>query len=122
MSHRPNNEHPTVDAPSIIPTVADADTAIRAPALTFDPDAYREFLADCGLSEIQQQEFLSALWTIIVGFVDLGFGIHPINHVSQNAKTLEPDSSEALSSQDTSSNNREKVADRFMRSAARMDS
>jgi hypothetical protein len=122
MTNSPNNEHPTVEAPSIVPSMGDSDAAIRVPALTFDPDAYREFLAGSDVSESQRQEFLRALWDILVGFVDLGFGIHPLNHVSQNTNTLEPDSREALCSEDISSIKREEVADRFMRSAAKVDS
>jgi hypothetical protein len=48
------------------------------PVLTLDVALYEQYLAEGGLSEEQKREFLEALWTIIVGFVDLGFGIHPL--------------------------------------------
>lgn len=46
--------------------------------LTLDVSLYEKHLADSDMTQEQKQEFLEALWTIIVGFVDLGFGIHPL--------------------------------------------
>ncbi len=43
--------------------------------LKFDTDDYREYIQDMGLTEEQEHELLEALWSIIVGFVDLGFCI-----------------------------------------------
>ena len=51
------------------------------PTLTVDWDRYGEMLEDADLTEVQKREFLETLWTIIVGFVDLGFGIHPVQQV-----------------------------------------
>jgi hypothetical protein len=50
--------------------------------LTIDLKAYEPYLADSDLTEEQKQEFLQALWSIIVAFVDLGFDIHPVQQVS----------------------------------------
>lgn len=33
------------------------------------------------MSEAEKEEFLQALWQIIVSFVDLGFGVHPLQEV-----------------------------------------
>lgn len=56
------------------------------PVLTFDADDYREYVQDMNLSDSQEQELLGALWSIIVQFVDLGFGIEPV----QRAKSITP--------------------------------
>jgi len=48
------------------------------PALTLDVSLYEEYLADSDLTADQRREFLEALWTIVVSFVELGFGIHPV--------------------------------------------
>jgi hypothetical protein len=48
------------------------------PALHFDVAEYQRFVDDSDLSPAQQQELLEALWVIIVGFVDLGFRVHPV--------------------------------------------
>jgi hypothetical protein len=51
------------------------------------------------LSEPQKREFLQALWNIIVAFVDLGFGIHPLQQVcEQNGKSPQIDPADVLSS------------------------
>ena len=53
------------------------DDASR-PAITVDYERYAHFLEDADLTEDQKREFLQALWSIIVNFVDLGFGVHPL--------------------------------------------
>jgi hypothetical protein len=53
----------------------------RRPALTLDVARYEAMLADPALSEAERKAFLEALWEIIVGFVDLGFQIHPLQQV-----------------------------------------
>jgi len=60
--------------------------ASRRPALTLDVARYEAMLADPALSEADRKAFLEALWGIIVGFVDLGFDIHPL----QQVETLPP--------------------------------
>ena len=46
--------------------------------MTIDWDAYLPFFEDEDISEDQKREMIEALWSIMVSFVDLGFGIHPI--------------------------------------------
>lgn len=66
------------------------------PALGFNPQDYRKFLEGSDWSEAQKDEFLHAVWGIIVGFVDLGFALHPIQHVMNETKTLDADSATVL--------------------------
>jgi hypothetical protein len=33
------------------------------------------------MTQAEKEEFLQALWTIIVGFVEMGFGVHPLQEV-----------------------------------------
>jgi len=49
--------------------------------LTIDVAKYEDYLANSGLTSEQKEEFLRALWTIIVAFVELGFGVHPLQEV-----------------------------------------
>lgn len=49
-----------------------------AGALTVDWDRYKSLLESEDISDEEAQASLEALWSIIVGFVDLGFGIHPL--------------------------------------------
>lgn len=48
------------------------------PALTIDWDTYLPFFENEDISEEHKRELIEALWTIMVSFVDLGFGIHPV--------------------------------------------
>ncbi len=51
------------------------------PILTVDVEKYQAYLDGADMTEAQKEEFLQALWSIIVSFVDLGFGVHPLNEV-----------------------------------------
>lgn len=59
-------------------TPHDAGHAKGRPVVTFDVGRYEHFLEDQGLSAEQKRAMLEALWSIIVSFVDLGFGVHPV--------------------------------------------
>ena len=50
----------------------------HAPVLTLDYALYAHYLDNADLTDEQKKEFLDALWLMIVSFVDLGFGIHPL--------------------------------------------
>ncbi len=72
-------------------------------ALTVDWEKYASYLEDSNLTEAQKREFLETLWSVIVGFVDLGFDIHPIqqaapNRCGQNGKIQIPDSVDVVKS------------------------
>ncbi|MEM8774970.1 MAG: hypothetical protein AAGF53_08045 [Pseudomonadota bacterium] len=43
-----------------------------------DTVKYQKYLDDPSLSEDQIEEIVSAIWSIIVNFVDLGFEVHPL--------------------------------------------
>lgn len=59
-----------------IPPEFNPETA--PPSLTIDWDAYLPFFEDEDISEEHKREMIEALWSIMVSFVDLGFGIHPV--------------------------------------------
>lgn len=50
-------------------------------ALTVDWDKYANYLDNSDLAESEKREFLEALWSIVVNFVDLGFQINPVQQV-----------------------------------------
>ena len=54
------------------------------PALTLNVDDYRQYVEALHLSEEQEQELLETLWTVIVSFVDLGFGIEPVQQATKS--------------------------------------
>lgn len=61
------------------------------PSLTIDIDKYQAYLDGADLTLAQKEEFLRALWSIIVALVDLGFGVHPVQQAcGQVEKSLDP--------------------------------
>ncbi len=51
------------------------------PVLTVDVEKYQGYLDETNMTDAQKQEFLQNLWQIIVSFVELGFGVHPLQEV-----------------------------------------
>ena len=56
------------------------------PALTFEADEFIQYVKDHDLSEAEAYEFLATVWVYVVAWVDMGFGIHPIQQ-AQKART-----------------------------------
>lgn len=48
------------------------------PRVEIDIEKYQAYLDGSGLTPAQKEDFLRALWSIVVAFVDLGFGVHPV--------------------------------------------
>ena len=66
------------------PTRASALSAAEtAPVarLAFDQERYRDDVKDLDLSEAMKSELLATLWGIMATFVDLGFGVDPVQQV-----------------------------------------
>jgi hypothetical protein len=88
-----------------VPGEPSDEPGIGFPALVFDPAEYRQFVEDSDLSEAQQLELLEAVWVIIVGFIDVGFHIHPVQQsldaregdVNKNHVALAADSAPMVS-------------------------
>jgi hypothetical protein len=85
---------------------------LSRPALTFDPKAYREFVAESGLGRAQEDALLETLWTIVVSFVDLGFELHPVQQIAGDLKLLDEDSADVLAFESISNSTTSLVAAR----------
>lgn len=93
------------------------------PALRFDLDEYRKYIEDENLTDAQAEELLNAIWLIMVGFVDLGFGLHPVQQVLDGReKKLATDSRPALHSPRTRKKQPNKARRAFARAAGKRDS
>lgn len=54
----------------------------QPPGLGIDIDYYQSMLDDADIPEDKKREFVETLWSIVVQFVDLGFGIHPLQQAN----------------------------------------
>lgn len=70
------------------PEEAASDRRAFRPTLTVDWETYGKMLEDSDLTEDQKREFIETLWSIVVNFVDLGFGIHPLQQASEQELDL----------------------------------
>ncbi len=60
-----------------------APTEPGYPALTFDADEFIQYVKDHDLSEEEACEFLAVVWVYVVAWVDMGFGIHPVQQAQK---------------------------------------
>ena len=70
----------------------DNGTTHPKPMLTVDVEKYQSFLDGADMTDEQKEEFLQALWSIIVSFVELGFGVHPVQAAGDKTAKFESNS------------------------------
>jgi len=78
--------------------VVEIANSAPGPALSIDWDLYLAHLEESDLSDAQKREFIQTLWSIVVSFVDLGFGTHPLQQARPDECAQLPDLSEILAS------------------------
>lgn len=52
--------------------------------LEFDWKLYEKYLDDPDLTDEEKERIIETLWSIIINFIDLGFGIHPVQQVDKS--------------------------------------
>jgi hypothetical protein len=67
-------------------TKKDNTSPTASPTLTIDWEFYARFLEETDASDIEKQELLEALWSVVCTFVDLGFGIEPVQQAIESRK------------------------------------
>jgi len=70
-------DHDFKSAPDLGKALDQAAKKLEARSVEIDVEKYQAYLDDPSLSDTQKEEIIHALWTIIVAFVELGFGVHP---------------------------------------------
>lgn len=55
--------------------------AASRPIVTVDVEKYQHYLDGSNMTDRQKEEFLQALWSVMVTFVELGFRVHPLQEV-----------------------------------------
>ncbi len=79
-------ETKSADGQSILSSNDGSTSSVGAsslPTLKLDPEEFKAFIEEYDLSEDQSQEYLEILWQIVVTFVDLGFGIDPVQQAME---------------------------------------
>lgn len=61
------------------------------PSLTIDWELYAAMLEDSDMPLEKQKELIETLWSIVVAFVDMGFGLNPIQQICGEADDPLPD-------------------------------
>jgi hypothetical protein len=62
-------------------------SASSRPVLTVDIRKYQALLDSSQATEKEKEEFLRALWSVVSTFVELGFGVHPLQEVCGQIST-----------------------------------
>ncbi|MEJ8472876.1 hypothetical protein [Roseibium algae] len=61
------------------------------PAITVDVERYQSFLDGTDMTQAQKEAYLQDMWEVMVGFVKLGFDIHPAQLAcGQNQENSDP--------------------------------
>lgn len=80
------------------------------PIVSIDVEKYKHLIDDPTISEDEKEAFLRALWSIIVAFVDLGFGVHPLQEVGGESEHAGDELNEVFDrAKRTDSNYKDKV-------------
>ena len=79
------------NTPNHLETLAIGQTTSGS-ALTLDVEYFQSLLDDSDAPEAEKRKLIEELWSIIVGFVDLGFGIHPVQQANPTRSELANDS------------------------------
>ena len=73
-----------------------AHASAKKPSVEIDVERYDAYLKDSDLSDQQKRELLQALWNVIVEFVSLGFGVHPLQQACGKPEHSDADVLNAL--------------------------
>ena len=59
-------------------------------AIQLDLEKYKPFLDDHNIADTDKEQLLEALWNIVVSFVKLGYGVHPVQQAQEIKKIAQP--------------------------------
>ena len=77
----------TIGENALSEALDNAVTGRSAPSLEIDVERYQAYLDDPSLSREQKVEILTAFWSVITTFVELGFGVHPVQQACGKPRT-----------------------------------
>ena len=68
----------------------------RRSPIEVDTSRYHDVVEHEGLEPEQSVQFLTALWSVVVAFIDLGFSVHPVQAAVANSTVGESSGDEIL--------------------------
>lgn len=72
------------------PFMGDEFSRVANKTLTIDVAKYQEYLDGADMTQEQKEDYLRAVWTVVMAFVELGFGVHPLQEVwGQDGESLD---------------------------------
>ena len=94
--------------------MGDEFSRVANKTLTIDVAKYQEYLDGADMTPEQKEDYLRAVWTVVMTFVELGFGVHPLQEVwGKDAEALD------CKGEKDSNGNRSKEEQKEMRGANR---
>ncbi|MCI4663149.1 MAG: hypothetical protein MRY74_00365 [Neomegalonema sp.] len=75
---------PEGEADARLDTEFASATCENRPILTVDVERYAHFLDTVDASDEDKAAFIEAMWLTIVGFIELGFGVHPTQKICEH--------------------------------------
>lgn len=66
-------------------------------SIEVDYEKYAHFLESADWSEDQKREYAQMIWNIIVDFVSLGFGVHPVQQAEKGCISIDEIQSHTVS-------------------------
>jgi hypothetical protein len=72
-------------------------------SLQFNPADFLQYVQDEGLTEAEAKVLLRAIWDIVVAFVDLGFGLNPVQQALVDRSLCDQESASSHSRRRVSS-------------------
>ena len=81
--------------------------ACQTPSVTVDWEMYAAMLDESDWTDDQKRELIETLWTIVLAFVDLGFGVHPAQSCGQDDDQAQAKLADMVHSTLTSSDQQE---------------
>ena len=64
-------------------------TPAKMPSLQVDWEVYAQMLEASDWSDDQKREFIETIWSLVMTFVDLGYGIHPVQQACGESNSLD---------------------------------
>jgi len=65
------------------------NTPAKMPSLQVDWEVYAQMLEASDWSDARKREFIETIWSLVMTFVDLGYGIHPVQQACGESNSLD---------------------------------